>query len=226
MVTARLVAHEHHRTDIEGEFLDRGQEQETTVVDRPVLGHRPAGHGVHMPDIARQPGPGERLLHDPAMGHVLVAVHQQQPAIKERPDHVVPRHGREILVPVGEYLLSRVGSDGGDRVQCRGLGEVDRSVFAVALQYEFRSAAEHLDQVAQDGEAGVAHYGFEVAARRGLGEDELVPFLLAQPVVEFGHARDGLQRGRQAPLRLVDQVLGGADSGHGQSSVLLVPDRR
>ena len=47
-----------------------------------------------------------------------------------------------------------------------------------------------------------------------------------KPVIEGGHAGDGLQRRSQPSLGLVDEVLRGADGGHGQSSVLLDPDRR
>lgn len=56
-----------------------------------------------------QPVPGERLLHDPAMEHVLLEFEQQQTAPEERADEVVPPL-TEIAAAPAEHLVDRIGS--------------------------------------------------------------------------------------------------------------------
>jgi hypothetical protein len=89
VVGAGLVAHEHHRRDVEGEFLHRRVEQEAGVVGR-IAGHHRRRHRVDVVDVAGEPAAGERLLHDPAVIHVLFEVEHHQAAVEERPDHRVP----------------------------------------------------------------------------------------------------------------------------------------
>ena len=87
VVGAGFVAHEDHRGDVERQLLDRRVEQEARVVGRPVVGDDLRGDPVDVLDVAGQPAAGERLLHDPAVIHVLVEVEQHQAAVEERADH-------------------------------------------------------------------------------------------------------------------------------------------
>ena len=217
-VAARLVAHEYHRGDVEGEFLDCGHEKKAGIVGGPVAAHHRRGDGVHMLDVARQSGAGESLLHDPPVVHMFVEIHQQQAAVEERPDDRFPGPGRKILVPVGEHLLGGVRTQCGDCVERGCLAVVHRAEFAIGLQDVIGSAAKDLDEMAHHRQARVAHDGFEPTARRWLGEDELLPGRHAQFLVEQSHPGNGVQgRGEPAP-GLVEQVLRRADSGHRRSS--------
>ena len=213
-VSAGLVSHEHHRGDVEGEFLGRGMEQESRVVRRPVVGHHRCGDAVDVLDVTRQSGAGEGLLHDPAVEHVLVEVEQHQSPVEERPDHRYPCLLREVLGLVGVDRLGGVRPQRGHGVERRRLRVVDGTVAAVHLQQIVRPAAEDLDQVAQDRQTGVAHHRLEAAARRGFGQDELRPLLLAQPCFDRAHAGDRVQRGGEPAAGLVEQVVRCAGAGH------------
>ena len=167
-----------------------------------------------MLDVAGQPGAGERLLHDPAVVHVLVEVHQQQAAVEERPDDRLPGNGREVLVPVGEHFLGGVWAECGDRVERGGFAVVHRTELSVGPQHVVGTAPEDLDEVAQHRHAVIAHHGFQAAARRRLGEDELRPLGVAQSLVEQSHPGDGVERrGEPAPC-LIEEVPRGVDGGH------------
>ena len=127
VVGARLMSHEHHRGDVEGQLLHRRIKQEARVVGHPVVGDHLRYHLVHLLDVADQPGPDERLLHDPPVEHVLFEVEQHQPAVKERPDHRDPALLRVVLVAVGVDDLRGVGAQRRDRRQDRRVPEHDRA---------------------------------------------------------------------------------------------------
>ena len=98
-LVARCGTHEDLGGDVEGELLDRG-------VHRHRLVGGPRRHGATDdlldPVLVRlQPRPGERLLHDPTMQQVLLAVQQHQAAVEERPDYRHPSLLGVVLVAVG-----------------------------------------------------------------------------------------------------------------------------
>ena len=104
------MAHEHHRRDVEGEFLHRRVEQEPRVVGHPVVGDDLRYDRVDLFGVAGQAGPDERLLHDAPVVHVLFEVEQHQAALEERSDRGHPALLGEVLVPVGVDRLNRVGA--------------------------------------------------------------------------------------------------------------------
>ena len=127
VVSARLVAHEHHRRDVEGQLLRRRVEQESRVVGDPIVGHDLRSDAVDVLDVAGQAAAGERLLHDAPVVHVLVKVEQHQAPVEERPDDRVPPLLRVVLVAVGEDRLGRVGTQREHRRQDRRLRVCDRA---------------------------------------------------------------------------------------------------
>ena len=56
--------------------------------------------------------------------------------------------------------------------------------------------------------------GFEAAARRRLCQDDLLPFVLEQPLLERAYAGDRDRCRLQAPFRLVKQIVLGVDRRH------------
>ncbi len=128
VVGARLMAHEHHRGDVEGQLLHRRIEQEARVVGHPVVGDDLRDHLVHLLDVADQPGADECLLHDPPVEHVLLEVQQHQAAVEERPDHRDPALLRVVLVAVGVDDLRGVRAQCRDARQHRRVAEHDRAL--------------------------------------------------------------------------------------------------
>ena len=128
VVGAGLMAHEHHRGDVEGELLHRRIEQEARVVGHPVVGDHLRHDLVHLLDVADQPGADECLLHDPPVEHVLLEVEQHQPAVEERPDHRDPALLRVVLVAVGVDDLRGVRAQRRDARQDRRVPEYDRTL--------------------------------------------------------------------------------------------------
>jgi hypothetical protein len=82
------------------------------------------------------------------------------------------------------------------------------------VEYVVGAAAEQLDDVAEDRQAGIAHDGLEAATRRRLGERVLLPVDLQQPLLDQPHAGDRVHRRRQPSFGLIQQVLRGADARH------------
>ncbi|CNH81252.1 Uncharacterised protein [Mycobacterium tuberculosis] len=112
VIGAGFVAHEDHRGDVKRERLHGRIDKEACVVDDPVVGDHPRDDPVHLLEVAGEPGPDERLLHDPSVEHVLFEVEQHQAAVEEGPDHGHPALLRVVLVAVGVDDLRRV------RAQC------------------------------------------------------------------------------------------------------------
>ena len=67
---------------------------------------------------------------------------------------------------------------------------MQRPVRFVQVHEEVGSAAEHLDHVAEDRQALVAHHRLEVAARRWFGQRGLVELGAQQLALERPHARE------------------------------------
>jgi len=218
VVGSRVVAHEHQRRDVQRQLLDRRVEQEARIVGSPVVADHLGGHPVDVLDIAGQPGAGERLLHDPAVVHVLVEIEQHQATVEERADERVPTLLREVFVPVGEDGLGRVGSQCDDRGHRRRVRVVDRTVCPVNVQQVVGAAAEGFSHVAANRQTGVAHDGLEAAARRRFGQCVLRPLPFPQPLLDHTHPGNRVQRRGQPTVRLIQQVMRGADRGHRCSS--------
>jgi len=144
-------------------------------------------------------------------------IQQHQAALEERADHVLPGHRGEVLVLVGEHLLSGIRPQSADRGQCRHPAEGNRSTLAVHLQHVVGPAAEDLDHMAEQRQSVVAHHRFEAAAGRRPGVDELPPVVGAQPRVEHSQARNGLQGRGQPPSCLVEQIAASSVGGHDKS---------
>ena len=155
VVGAGLMAHEHHRGDVEGELLHRRIEQEAGVVGHPVVGDDLRHDLVHLLDVADQPGADECLLHDPPVEHVLFEVEQHQPAVEERPDHRDPALLRVVLVAVGVDDLRGVRPQCRDGRHHRRVSVDDRALVLVQKHQIVRSAAQHLDEVPDDRQARV-----------------------------------------------------------------------
>src|SRR6185503_20801176 len=68
--------------------------------------------------------------------------------------------------------------------------------------------------VADDRQPRVTHYRLEAAARGRFSEHELLPLTFHQALLDEPHARDGVGRRGEPPLRLVEQVIAGADHRH------------
>jgi len=120
------------------------------VVGHPVIGDRLRDHLVHLLDVGDQPGPDERLLHDPPVEHVLLEVEQHQPAVEERPDHRDPALLRVVLVAVGVDDLSGVRAQRRHARQNRRVPEDDRALAVVEKHQVVGAAAQHLDDVPDD----------------------------------------------------------------------------
>ena len=213
-----LVAHEHHRGDVEGQFLHGGVEQEPRVVGRPVRDDA-GGDVVDVLDVAGQPGAGEGLLHDAAVEHVFLEVEHHQAAVEERADDRMPALLGVVLVAVGEDGLGRVGAECDDRRQDRRVGEGHRSAGVVEVHGEVRAGPEHLDDVTEQGQSRVAGDGLEVAARWRFGQRVLFPLVLQQALLEQSHAGNGVDGGREAAFGLVEKVGRGADGRLGHVAV-------
>ena len=196
LVGARLVAHEHHRGDVEGELLHRRIQQEAGVVGDPVVGDDLRDHLVDVLGVAGQPGADERLLHDPPVVHVLVEVEEHQAALEERADGRHPALLREVLVAVGVERLNGVGSQRHHRRKDRRIEQRHRSLRAIQMQPVVGAAPEHLDHVTEDRQPVVTHHGLQIAARRWVGPCMLGPVVGQQALLDGAHARHG-EEGRR-----------------------------
>lgn len=137
LIEARLAAaggaaHEDLHREVQRQLLEPG-------IDLHALPRLPLldGGADRRVDRRRVPGEtvgGERLLHEAAVGHVLVEVQEHQAAVEERPDEELPRLAvGERLVPVPEDhsrgLRPEQRNDrGAERAEPR-----DRTVPAMAL---------------------------------------------------------------------------------------------
>ena len=184
LVGARLMPHEHHRGDVERELLHRRMQQEARVVGHPVVGDHLRDHFVDVLGVAGQPGPDERLLHDPPVVHVFVEVQEHEAALEEWADGRHPALLREVLVAVRVERLNGVGSQRHHRRKDRRIEQRHRPLRAVQVQPVVGAAPEHLDHVTEDRQPVVTHHGLEIAARRWVGPCMLGPVVGQQSLLE------------------------------------------
>src|SRR5208283_51352 len=89
----------------------------------------------------------------------------------------------------------------------------DRALVLVQKHQIVRSAAQHLDEMPEDGQARVTDGRLEAAARWRVGQLALRELSVQQPALYQAQAGEVVHRRGEATPRLVEQVMRGADGG-------------
>ena len=150
--------------------------------------------------VGLEPGPGEGLLHDPPVQQVLLPVEQHQAAGEERADEVLPTGLRPDLALVLEDLLHRVRADRDRDLGAEGADPEDGAVLLVHHGRGVPAVPDHLQRLADDRQAALAHHRLEAAPCRWLGERDrgdadVLPGGRQQPVTGEVEERRPPQRG-------------------------------